>query len=156
MTESDKATMDVPAPSGGTVERLLVKVGDKVSKGSPILLLQAGNGAMTPPPSLISQQEPPPTAQAPPVAPPPSGGSATAPASAPPFATAPAASHPAHAADFGQVHASPSVRRIARELAVDLTKVRGTGEKGRITKEDVLAVLRGPAAATAPAAAAGA
>ena len=61
--ESDKATMDVPAPSGGTVERLMVKVGDRVSKGSPILLLKAGAGAMTQPPSLITQQEPPPTAQ---------------------------------------------------------------------------------------------
>ena len=62
--ESDKATMDVPAPSGGTVERLLVKVGDRVSEGSPILLLTApATAPMTPPPSLITQQEPPPTPQ---------------------------------------------------------------------------------------------
>jgi pyruvate dehydrogenase E2 component (dihydrolipoamide acetyltransferase) len=150
--ESDKATMDVPAPSGGTVERLLVKVGDRVSAGSPILLLQAGDGAMTQPPSLITQQEPPPTPQ--PVTAAPSPPSAAAPAPAAPVNRAPAA-------DFGQVHASPSVRRIARELTVDLTKIRGTGEKGRITKEDVITFLKGPSAAAvtalagAPAAGAG-
>ncbi len=144
--ESDKATMDVPAPSGGTVERLLVKVGDRVSEGSPILLLQAGDGAMTPPPSLISQQEPPPTPQPVTAAPAPAAGSAAAPAPAAPVDRAPAA-------DFGQVHASPSVRRIARELTVDLTKIKGTGEKGRITKEDVIAFLKGPSAAAATVAA---
>jgi pyruvate dehydrogenase E2 component (dihydrolipoamide acetyltransferase) len=144
--ESDKATMDVPAPSGGTVERVLVKVGDRVSEGSPILLLQAGDGAMTQPPSLITQQEPPPTPQPVTAAPSPAAGSMAAPAPAVPVDRAPAA-------DFGQVHASPSVRRIARELTVDLTKIKGTGEKGRITKEDVIAFLKGPsaAAATAPA-----
>ncbi len=142
--ESDKATMDVPAPSGGTVEKLLVKVGDRVSAGSPILLLQAGDGAMTQPPSLITQQEPPPTPQ--PVTAAPAPGSAAAPAPAAPVDRAPAA-------DFGQVHASPSVRRIARELTVDLTKIKGTGEKGRITKEDVIAFLKGPSAAAATVAA---
>jgi len=148
--ESDKATMDVPAPSGGTVERLLVKVGDRVSEGSPIVLLQAGDGAMTPPPSLITQQEPPPTPQPVTAAPAAAGESAAAPVPT-------ALVNRAPAADFGQVHASPSVRRIARELAVDLTKIKGTGEKGRIIKEDVLAFLKGPGAAPsmAPAAAAG-
>ena len=144
--ESDKATMDVPAPSGGTVEKLLVKVGDRVSAGSPILLLQAGDGAMTQPPSLITQQEPPPTPQPVTAAPAPAAGSAAAPAPAAPVDRAPAA-------DFGQVHASPSVRRIARELTVDLTKIKGTGEKGRITKEDVIAFLKGPSAAAATVAA---
>src|SRR5271157_6474281 len=76
--ESDKATMDVPAPSGGTVEKLLVKVGDLVSADSPILLLQAGDGAMTQPPSLITQQEPPPTPQPVTAAPSPAAGSAAA------------------------------------------------------------------------------
>jgi pyruvate dehydrogenase E2 component (dihydrolipoamide acetyltransferase) len=131
--ESDKATMDVPASSGGVVEKLLVKVGDRVSKGSPILLFKSGAGAVSQPPSLIAQQEPPPS---------------------PPKAATPAPAVPADrgpAADFTQVHASPSVRRIARELAVDLTKLKGTGEKGRITKEDVLAFLKGPGVALAPA-----
>src|SRR3954449_12866320 len=61
--ESDKATMEVPAPNGGTVEKILVKVGDKVSQGTPILMLAGGAGAMTQPPSLVNQQEPPPQAQ---------------------------------------------------------------------------------------------
>ena len=143
--ESDKATMDVPAPRGGTVDKVLVKVGDRVSEGSPVLTLKSGDeGAMTQPPSLMSQQEP---AQAPaPLTPPPA-----VPAAATPVAEMGGGGsvHPA-AADFSGVHASPAVRRIARELSVDLTKVKGTGEKERITKEDVLGFLRGPAAAAAP------
>ena len=108
--ESDKATMEVPAPAGGTVEKILVKVGDKVSEGTPILTLKGGEGAMTQPPSLVAQQEPPPQPQPVAVAnatrrrprrrPRPTGGRA-----------------PRRArADFGNVHASPSVRRLAREL----------------------------------------
>ncbi|HEX2134353.1 MAG TPA: dihydrolipoyllysine-residue acetyltransferase [Microvirga sp.] len=148
--ESDKATMEVPAPEAGTVERLLIKLGDKVSEGTPIVLLRSGDGAMTQPPSLVEQQEPKPAEQ-----PSPAPRPAAAPA-APPPAAAPAPV-PAGAAPVGQVHASPSVRRLARELEVDLTKVRGTGEKGRVTREDVKAFLRGPAAApaAAPAAPAG-
>ncbi|HKM61378.1 MAG TPA: dihydrolipoyllysine-residue acetyltransferase [Acidisphaera sp.] len=151
--ESDKATMDVPAPSAGTVRQILVKVGDRVSEGTPILLL-AGNdeGSMQQPTSLLSQQEPSPAA-----APPTPAPAATAPAAPPPAASVGA--HPAAAqTDFSGVHAGPSVRRIAREMGVDLTKVTGTGEKGRITKDDIMAFLRGPAAAPAgaPAAATGA
>jgi pyruvate dehydrogenase E2 component (dihydrolipoamide acetyltransferase) len=138
--ESDKATMEVPAPQAGTVEKLLIQLGDKVSEGTPILLLKGGDGAMTQPPALVEQQEPAPTQQTSPVSQPPAQATA-APAAAPS-----AASAPAEPASFGQVHASPGVRRLARELEVDLTKVKGTGEKGRITKEDVKAFLRGPAA----------
>jgi len=137
--ESDKATMDVPAPSAGTVRQVLVKVGDRVSEGTPIVLLAGDEeGAMQQPTSLLSQQEP-------------------APAAAPmPAATAPAVSVGAQT-DFSGVHAGPSVRRIAREMGVDLTKVTGTGEKGRISKDDIMAFLRSPAPAPAgaPAAAAG-
>jgi pyruvate dehydrogenase E2 component (dihydrolipoamide acetyltransferase) len=144
--ESDKATMEVPAPAGGKIGKLLVKLGDKVSEGSPIIMLEAGDGALTQPPSLLPQQEPAPglrEAPAPPVTPPP--------AAAPSAATHAAAQAPS----FDAVHASPSVRRVARELGVDLTKLKGTGEKGRITKDDVLAFLRGPAAPAAAAAPAG-
>ena len=144
--ESDKATMDVPAPSAGTIRQVLVKVGDRVSEGTPIVLLAANEeGGMQQPTSLLSQQEP---AAAPPMPPP---------AAAPmPPATAPAVSVAAQT-DFSGVHAGPSVRRIAREMGVDLTKVAGTGEKGRITKDDIMAFLRGPAPAPAgaPAAVAG-
>ena len=146
--ESDKATLDVPAPSAGTIRQVLVKLGDRVSEGSPIVLL-AGNeeGAMQQPTSLLSQQEPA-TAAAPP----------PTPAAAPtPAATAPAVSVGAQT-DFSGVHAGPSVRRIAREMNVDLTKLTGTGEKGRVSKDDIMAFLRGPAPAPAgaPAAAGGA
>ena len=138
--ESDKATMDVPAPSAGTIRQVLVKVGDRVSEGTPIVLL-AGNeeGAMQQPTSLLSQQEPEPAP------------SAAAPT---PAATAPAVSVGAQT-DFSGVHAGPSVRRIAREMGVDLTKVTGTGEKGRISKDDIMAFLRGPAGAPAAATGAG-
>ena len=134
--ESDKATMDVPADRDGTVEAVLVKLGDKVGEGVAVVTLKAADGEapVTPPPSVIAQQEPTPAAVAPAARP------------------APA---PAAAADPGMAHASPSVRRLARELEVDLAKVKGTGEKGRVTKDDVKAFLRGPAAPAAAAAPSG-
>jgi pyruvate dehydrogenase E2 component (dihydrolipoamide acetyltransferase) len=151
--ESDKATMDVPAPSAGTIRQVLVKVGDRVSEGTPIVLL-AGNeeGAMQQPTSLLSQQEPA-TAPAAPPTPPPAAVS-TPPTTAP---AVPVGAQPTVAqTDFSGVHAGPSVRRTAREMGLDLTKVTGTGEKGRITKDDIMAFLRGPAAAPAGAPAAAA
>jgi pyruvate dehydrogenase E2 component (dihydrolipoamide acetyltransferase) len=148
--ESDKATMDVPSPAGGAVADVLVKVGDTVSEGTPILMLQPGDGAMTEPPSLVEQQEPPPEAAqaAAPVAAAPAPTATAAPTAAQPPA-APAAAAP----DVAGVHAGPSVRRMAREFGIDLGEVTGTGPKGRITKEDLLGFLRGPAEAPAPAAA---
>ncbi|MFL5281031.1 MAG: dihydrolipoyllysine-residue acetyltransferase [Rhodopila sp.] len=156
--ESDKATMDVPSPASGTVEKLLVKVGDKVSEGYPVLRLRGNEeGSMRQPTSLLPQQEPPPAAQ--PTSAPPAPTSAP-PGAPPQLGAAMGAVGTAinKGADISQVHASPSIRRVARELGVDLTQVKGTGEKGRITKEDVLGFLRGPSAApgAAPAAAAGA
>lgn len=144
--ESDKATMEVPAPSGGMVEGLKVKVGDRVSQGTLILTLAGESGAAAP-----ASAAPAPAAAA----------SAPAPAvTAPAPAAAPASAGPMPAAalaDFGGVHASPAVRRLARELEIDLTTVAGTGEKGRVTKEDVRAFLGGgrSGAAPAPTAAAG-
>jgi pyruvate dehydrogenase E2 component (dihydrolipoamide acetyltransferase) len=154
--ESDKATMDVPSPASGKIEKLLVKVGDKVSEGSPILRLQGTEeGALTQPPSLLPQQEPSPAT--------PRRIAPAAPASAAPGAptqlgAAVGATGVAidAGADLGEFHASPSVRRIARELGVDLGRVKGSGEKGRITKDDVVGFLRGPAAAPPAAPAAGA
>ena len=148
--ESDKATMDVPSPAGGAVADVLVKVGDTVSEGTPILMLQPGDGALTEPPSLVEQQEPSPEA-AQPAAP---AAAAPAPAAPPAPAAAPAPAAPAAAApDVSDVHAGPSVRRMAREFDIDLGAVTGTGPKGRITKDDLLGFLRGPAQAPAPAAA---
>jgi pyruvate dehydrogenase E2 component (dihydrolipoamide acetyltransferase) len=142
--ESDKATLDVPAPSAGTVGEVLVKIGDQVSEGTPILMLSSGDGASTTPPSLVEQQEPAPgPAAAKPVA-----EAVGAPLAAPPaVATADENTAPAGA------HAGPSVRRMARELGIDLSQVGASGPKGRITKDDLLSFLKGPASA-APAAAA--
>jgi pyruvate dehydrogenase E2 component (dihydrolipoamide acetyltransferase) len=141
--ESDKATMDVPAPIAGTVTEVRVAVGDHVSKDSVILLIAPGEGAVTPPPSLVEQQEPEPATPV------------TTPA-APPVAAAPIDQD--NVAPAG-AHAGPSVRRMARELGVDLAAVTATGPKGRITKDDLLSFLKGPAepaaAPTAPAAGAG-
>ena len=134
--ESDKATMDIPAPIGGSVAEVLVKVGDEVSQGSPILLLIPGTGAVSTPPSLVEQQEPAPAA---------------APAAAPAPA-APAAAPAAGGVDTpAGIHAGPSVRRTARELGVDLAAVTPTGPKGRITKDDLLGFLKGPAQSAAAA-----
>ena len=164
--ESDKATMDIPSPAAGTVRELRVKVGDLVSRGSPILLLDTEGAAVEPPP-LTDQQEPPTLDAADPVeaAREPAARSiaeapvAGATAGAGEVGAAAGASAAAGAgagaealADFDGVHASPGVRRLARELGLDLTTLSGTGPKGRITKEDVIGSVRGPAAPAAGAA----
>ena len=167
--ESDKATMDIPAPAAGTVRELRVKVGDRVSRGSPILLLDTGGAEVEPPP-LTDQQEPPaldapdplaaerePAARS--VAEVPVAGAAAGAGevgvAAGASAAAGAGAGAAALADFDGVHASPGVRRLARELGLDLTELAGTGPKGRITKEDVIGAVRGPAPAAAAAAGAG-
>jgi pyruvate dehydrogenase E2 component (dihydrolipoamide acetyltransferase) len=148
--ESDKATMDVPATAAGKVQDVRVKVGDTVSEGTVVVVVSGdGAGPVTTPPSLVGQQEPEPetTPAAPAPAPAPAVQAPPAPAPAP-------AAGPAGAvADFTGAHAGPSVRRLARELGVDLNTIKGSGEKGRILKEDLLAAVRGPAAAPAAAAA---
>jgi len=143
--ESDKATMDVPSPSAGVVKDVKLKVGDKVSEGGVILVLETqGQGAPATAPA--AQTSPRPAAKDAPAAPP----SASPREAAPKETTAP----PAPIADaqaFKAAHASPSVRVFARELGVDLSKVKGTGPKGRILHEDVQQfvkqVLTAPAAA---------
>ena len=145
--ESDKATMDVPSTAAGEIRELFVKQGDRVSEGSPLVAVEEAGAPEGEPPTMIGQQEPTPAAATP---------AAPVPEVAPP-AVQPAAAQAAPAAeapttDFVGVHAGPSVRRLARELSVDLSSVDGSGPKGRITKEDLLQTLRGPAApAGAPA-----
>ena len=120
--ETDKATMDVPAPFDGVVKEVKIKVGDKVSEGDLIALVEAGAAA----------------AQAGVAAPAQTAAAPVAPAAKPAPVAAPAAAAPvAPVAPSGSAHASPSIRRFARELGVDLSQVRGSGEKGRVTKDDV-------------------
>jgi pyruvate dehydrogenase E2 component (dihydrolipoamide acetyltransferase) len=130
--ESDKATMDVPAPLSGTVKELKLKVGDKVSEGAVILTLATGDAAAA-------------GAQAPAAA----GG---VPAQAAAAAAAPAAGASAiDEAAFALAYAGPAVRKLARERGVDLGKVKGSGDHGRILREDVEAFAKG-GGAPAPAA----
>jgi pyruvate dehydrogenase E2 component (dihydrolipoamide acetyltransferase) len=150
--ESDKATMDVPATAAGKVQDVRVKVGDTVSEGTVVVVVGGdGAGPLTTPPSLVGQQEPEPEAT--PGRPAPAPAPAAQAPSAPP-AAAPAA--PAAITDVTGAHASPSVRRLARELDLDLNTIKGSGEKGRIVKDDLLAAVRGPDRAAPAAAPAGA
>jgi len=138
--ESDKATLEVPAPSAGTVKEIKVKVGDKVSEGTLVLMLDAA------PPAAAATPAPQPAAAAQPVAAAPSPASApqpAAPASAPSTSSSPTASlEPIDEAKLKLVHAGPSVRGFARELGADLSKVTGSGPKGRILREDVQAYVK--------------
>ena len=157
--ESDKAAMDIPSPAAGIVRELRVEVGDRVEKGSLILLLDTG-GALTQQPSLTDQQEPPAQEAAGPVAAAQEPARRSAEAVPPPVAeTMPSvtAAGPGASPNFDGAHAGPGVRRLARELGMDLAALSGTGPKGRITKEDLLAGIGGAAGlAAAPAAAVGA
>jgi len=174
--ESDKASMEIPSPMGGVVRELKVKVGDKVSEASPILVLEpSDDSAASPKPAGTA----PAAAAAPATAPAPAKAAAApaavppAPAPAPVRAAAPAAaagSPPSteFAVEMGALpdpeqlaqamythpHASPSVRAFARELGVDLAQVKGSGLKGRILHDDVRAFVKAVvAAAQRPAAA---
>jgi pyruvate dehydrogenase E2 component (dihydrolipoamide acetyltransferase) len=126
--ESDKASMEIPSPADGIVQSLSVSLGDKVSEGSPILVLTAAGSAAGPAPVAA----PAPAAPAPPTP------KSTA------FATEMAERPVVAVEDTGvKPHASPSVRKFARELGVDLQLVRGTGPKNRITADDVRGFVKG-------------
>ncbi|MCZ0752160.1 pyruvate dehydrogenase complex dihydrolipoyllysine-residue acetyltransferase [Aeromonas enteropelogenes] len=125
--EGDKASMEVPAPFAGVVKEIKVKAGDKVSTGSLIMVFEVAGAA----PAAVAA--PAPAAAPAPVA--------AAPAAAPaPVAQAAAASD--FVANDAYVHASPAVRRLAREFGVNLAKVKASGRKGRIVKEDVQAYVK--------------
>src|SRR5471032_1753451 len=150
--ESDKASMEIPSSHAGVVTAINVKVGDKVHEGSPLLVVTATGGAAGP----VAAAAPAAAASAAPAA------VASAPVAA--AAAAPAAAAPVSAGSVvtGKLaHASPSIRKFARELGVDLGKVPGTGPKGRITQVDVQNFVKGvmsgatAAPTVAPAGAAG-
>ena len=132
--ESDKATMDVPAPLGGVVQQIRIKLGDKVSEGSIIMVLATGGGA-----SAVPVPASAPVAAAP---------------SAAPVASASPAGGGIDEAAFALAYAGPAVRKLARELGVDLGKVKGTGSHGRVLADDVRSFAKGGAAPKASSAAA--
>ena len=127
--ESDKASMDIPAPKAGIVKEVKVKVGEQVAEGSLILTLETQGGTIKAAPDKAGAVS--------------DGGSAKAPA------RVPAAASNIDAAAFRRAHASPSVRRIARELEVDLSSVKGSGRNSRITESDVRGFKPGAATSTA-------
>jgi len=140
--ESDKATMEVPAPFDGTVKDLRINVGDNVSEGTVILSLEesGSNPAEAPKAQAQADAAPAPAAEA---ATPTPAAAPAAPALAPTPTSTPAPSMPVmDEASFAKAHASPGVRRFARELGVDLGQITGTGPKSRILKEDIQAFVK--------------
>ncbi|BEG73170.1 dihydrolipoyllysine-residue acetyltransferase [Achromobacter xylosoxidans] len=150
--ESDKASMEIPASQGGVVKEVKVKVGDKVAKGSVVVVVE-GSAPAAAPAAKVEAEAAPAKSEAP-------AAKAQAPAAP---ATPAAGSRPAPAAALedanlkpGQLpHASPSVRKFARELGVNLSKVKGTGPKDRITADDVRGFVKSALASGAAPAAAG-
>jgi pyruvate dehydrogenase E2 component (dihydrolipoamide acetyltransferase) len=152
--ESDKATMEIPSPAAGVVKEVRVKLGDKVAEGSMILLLEASEGEAPAPQPVKAVPSSPVLQQQAGASPPaaaeisPSSASAREPAAAAPVIEpihrpAPVPLEPVAEVPAFKPHASPSVRKFARELGADLSKVRGSGTKGRITQEDVQAFVKG-------------
>ena len=135
--ESDKAAMDIPTPFGGTVTELRIKVGDKVSAGTPVLMLDTASDTTPATAAPVVKSFTPPAATAVAAVPPPSHPAPEVPAHIPPkHRPDPIAAH-AEFAGGKPAHASPSVRRFARELGADLARIEGSGPRGRILKEDV-------------------
>lgn len=130
--ESDKATMEVPAPLSGTVREIKVKTGDKVSEGAVILVLATGDASAAASPAAAAPAPASPAAAAAPVAQ--AGG--------------------VDEKAFELAYAGPAVRKLAREMGVDLGKVKGSGNHGRIVREDVEGFAKGGAPAAKPQAAA--
>lgn len=126
--ETDKATMDVPTPTAGTVVEVLINAGDKVKQGSLVIRLETSSGAAAP--VEVAQASVP---------------APVAPAKAAPVGqkSSPVPHHPeAGKVNKGAIYTSPSIRRLAREFGVDLTLVKGTGNKARILKEDVQSYVK--------------
>ena len=160
--ESDKASMEIPSSASGVVKELRVKLGDKVAEGSLVLLLEVSEAASAPAPAATAAPASAPaapttstttsigTSAAAPAA---VASAAVSAASAAPTSAASAISSAAVDSNGQKPHASPSVRKFARELGVDLARVTGSGAKGRILIEDVQGFVKGVMAggASAPA-----
>ena len=150
--ESDKASMEIPSSASGVVKELKVKLGDKVAEGSLVLLLEVSEAASAPAPAATAAPVSAPAA--------PAAASSTIapaasalPATAVPATAASAIATAATESNGQKPHASPSVRKFARELGIDLSRVSGSGAKGRILIEDVQGFVKGVMAggAAAPA-----
>ncbi len=138
--ESDKASMEIPSPAAGVVKELKIKIGDKVNVGDFVAVLEGSAPAAATAPAAAA---PAPAAAAPAPAAQAAAPAPAAAAAAPAASAAPApAPHAPGAAPIGLPHASPSVRKFARELGVPLEEVKGSGPKGRITEEDVQAFTK--------------
>ena len=144
--ESDKASMEIPSSHAGVVQELKVKIGDKVSKGSLVLTLATAGAGATQPTAVTSA----------PQAAVPTSSAVSAPSPAPEPKPAPTVALGATPTNGAKAHASPSVRKFARELGVDLGRLNGSGPKGRILHEDVQAFVKAvmSGAASAPVASA--
>jgi pyruvate dehydrogenase E2 component (dihydrolipoamide acetyltransferase) len=155
--ESDKATMEVPASAGGVVKELRVKVGDKVSQGTVLATLEAAEPKPAPamPPEAVTKDvagivaSDAGASEEAAATPAPTRAVSPAPVSTAPPAAADGASANGVAAG-GAVHASPAIRRFARELGVDLSRVHGSGPNGRITRDDVQGFVKTAIASPAP------
>jgi pyruvate dehydrogenase E2 component (dihydrolipoamide acetyltransferase) len=168
--ESDKATMDVPAPFAGTVKEITVKIGDRVTQGSALMTIEgsdgdAGGGEPAEQAAAVDQASAPAVAPSESLEPPERPETPSEPAPARTSEASPPSPSPrngggpefgrqtelARPGEAGPIYASPSARRLARELGVELASVSGSGRKGRITSEDVQKLADQPAPARAPA-----
>ncbi len=158
--ESDKATMEIPSPGAGVVKELRVKVGDQVAEGTAILVIEAadaapdaGKASTVAAPAATAPAQPKAAAPAPATsAPAPAAAAVSKPAAMPASQSAPMRT------DFApttKAHASPAVRKFARELGVDVDSVAGTGPKGRVLQSDVQQHVKSQLAGGAPVARAG-
>ena len=130
--ESDKATMDIPSPYAGTIKKVLVQTGDKISEGKAIAIMDAiiGGGPVATPKQEAAA--PAPTESRP----------TSRPNPAPVISTTTRIHESSDYRNTGIAHASPAIRKFARELGVPLDRVRGSGRKGRITRDDITAFTR--------------
>jgi pyruvate dehydrogenase E2 component (dihydrolipoamide acetyltransferase) len=138
--ESDKATMEIPSSHSGTVKELKVKVGDKISEGGLVVVLESSGAAAAEAKEEAPEPAPAPTPAAEPAAV--KEAPKPAPAPAPKVEHKPSPTENINPERFKSAHASPAVRKFARELGVDLTKVSGTGRNSRIVQEDVQSFVK--------------
>jgi len=126
--ETDKASMEIPSPAAGTIKSVSLKEGDRVSQGDLIGVIEADAGASEPQPKAEEDSQKPQTPEP-----------QQKPEAAKPEATSPATAHGASAEviNSGDVYAGPAVRKLGRQLGVDLARVKGSGPRGRITKDDL-------------------